>query len=432
MVRWVRGSAAVCAGVAFITGLAGCGGSSASSTGSRASGSGSPTGTLVWYVNNTPTLTKAVYAKVVDAFTKSHPGTQIKVINQGGQDLGTYFSTLISSGNAPDVGLGIVVTPQNASHFVNMGDQAWAKQLAAKDPLTKDYEVNGGIYTIPVGYQVQDLIFYNKSLFQRAGIASTPTTYQQLDSDMQKLKGLGVVPMADSGAFIAGAQVEAMALSTIFETNLQWEADRMNGKVSFANGPWLTALNEYSNWIKNGYVRKDAVGLQFNAVNTDFLNGKYGMYLVASWFTGNMAQTPAKFPVGVFPVPAQDGKTPPPQSETGAFTWEIPTTTKHKALAEEFVKYLATNKAGIAPLVQADGDFTNTTMYPLNSVGQDIQKIAASAPKVGVPGAGNNVEPNGFNAYEYQAVQGLWVGKSGSDVANELDSWWNQHKNSGA
>lgn len=390
------------------------------------------TGTLIWYVNNTPTLAPAVYSKVAQGFTKSHPGVHIRVINQGGQDLGTYFQTLISSGNVPDVGEGITITPQNARDFVNLSSQPWARQLAQKNQLARDYEVNGGIYTIPIGFQIQNLIFYNKSLFVRAGISHTPTTYAGLTSDMAKLKHLGVTPMASSGSFIAGAQVEALAWASIYQTDTHWEAAKMAGKASFANSPWKTVMAKYADWIQAGYIPHNTVGLQFNTVNTDFLDGKYGMYLVASWFTGNIAQTPPKFPMGVFSVPALSGATPPPQAEVGAFNWEIPKAAPYRALAEEFVRYLDTSMTAITPLVKADGDFTTPPLYHLSGVSQQIQQIATSARVVGVPGAGSNVEPTGFAAEEFKATQGLFIGQSPAQVAGQLDSWWAQNKGAGA
>jgi multiple sugar transport system substrate-binding protein/raffinose/stachyose/melibiose transport system substrate-binding protein len=415
----------VAAGLAA-AGLTACGAGGSSQT------AGAQTGTLIWYVNNTPTLTPAVYAQVATGFTKTHSGVHVRVINQGGQDLGTVFQTLLSSGNTPDVGQGIAITPQNAKDFVDLSGQAWARQLAAKDQLAPDYEVNGKIYTLPVGFQLQNLVFYNKSLFTRAGIAQPPTTLDALGSDMAKLKRLGVVPMATSGTFIAGAQIEALAWATIFQTTPHWEAAKMAGTVSFAGSAWNTVMAKYASWIKAGYLRSDAVGLQFNTVNTDFLDGQYGMYLAASWFTGNIAQTPPKFPIGVFAVPTLTGTTPPPQAEVGAFDWEIPQAAPHRALAEEFVHYLDTSQQAIAPLVQADGDFTPTPLYPLSGVATQIQQIASATRAVSVPGAGDNVEPPGFNAEEFQAVQGLFVGKSAAQVAAQLDSWWAQNKGTGA
>jgi len=412
-------------------GLAGAGLVGCSAPHGTSSTGGNKTGTLIWYVNKTATLTPAVYQKVADGFTRTHPGVKVRIINQGGQGTGPYFQTLISSGNSPDVGTGIAITPQNAKDFVNLAGQAWARQAAAKNPLIRDYEINKGIYSTPAGYQIQDLIFYNKKLFAKAHIAAVPTTYSALTSDMAKLAKLGVTPMADSGSFIAGSQVMAMALSTIYQHNLLWEKDKSAGRVSFAHGPWQQAMQIYRQWIQKGYIDKGAVALQYNTVDNDFLQGKYGMYLVASWFTGNIAQTPPPFPVGVFSVPTLDGKTPAPQAVVAAFNWEIPTAAKHRTLAEEFVHYLSTNqKQAIAPLVKADGDFTQKPLYHLDSVGQAIQKIASQTKVEGVPGGGENVEPNGFATYMDQVVQGLWGGKSAAEVAHELDTWWNSNKGS--
>lgn len=404
--------------------LAACGG------GGSPNGSGGLSGTLVWYVNKTPTLTPALYKKIADGFTKTHPSVHVHVIDQGGQPLDSYFRTLISSGNTPDVGEGLPITSHNAKNFVSLDNQPWAKTLVQKNKLARQYEVGGHIYTIPIGFQVHDIIFYNKALFKRAGITQTPTTYAGLTADMKKLKQLGVTPMATSNTFIPGSQVEELAWQQIFQTNTHWEADKSAGKVTFANSPWQEVMTNYQNWIKAGYIRKDALGLQFDTVNTDFLDGKYGLYPVDSWFTGNINQTPPKFPLGVFPMPALNGKTPPPVEELGAFDWEIPTAAKHQDLAVAFVHYLDTNKTAISSLVKADGDFTSPPLYRMNSVDKQIEKIASSASAVGVTGAGANAEPPGFGAAEQKIVQGLFQGQSPANVAKQLDTWWDQNKGS--
>jgi ABC-type glycerol-3-phosphate transport system substrate-binding protein len=406
--------------------LAGCGAPGPAST-----SEGATTGTLTWYVNRTNTLTPAIYQKVADGFTKQHPGVKIQIINEGGQGVAQYFQTLMSTGNAPDVGTGIPITSQNASDFDSLSNQSWAQAEAKQSQLVRDYEINGNIYTIPTGYQVQNLIFYNKNLFRRAGITTTPTTIAELDSAMSKLKTIGVTPMADSGNFIAGAQVEALAYASYYETSVDWAEAADSGKATFSDSVWEQVLAQYKTWIEDGYVSKDTTGLLYNTVGTDFLNGQYGMYLVASWFDADIQQTPPSFPIGVFAVPTFNGETPPPQALVGAFEWEIPASTSHKALAEEFVHYLSTN-AAVAPLVKADGDFTNTSLYNVGELGQQIETIARDAKAIGVPDEGIDTWPNGFATYFDQAVQGLWVGQSPSGVAAALDENWNSDKSNGS
>jgi hypothetical protein len=68
----------------------------------------------------------------------------------------------------------------------------------------------------------------------------------------------------------------------------------------------------------------------------------------------------------------------------------------------------------------------------LSGVNQEIQQIASTARVVGVPGVGSNGEPTGFDAEEFKAVQGLFVGQSPAQVAGELDTWWAQNKDAGA
>ncbi len=64
-------------------------------------------------------------------------------------------------------------------------------------------EVGGQHYRLQTDVKVS-IVDYNKTLFQKAGIASPPTTWAQLAADAAKLKALGVIPIGwkDSSAHI--------------------------------------------------------------------------------------------------------------------------------------------------------------------------------------------------------------------------------------
>jgi raffinose/stachyose/melibiose transport system substrate-binding protein len=60
------------------------------------------------------------------------------------------------------------------------------------------YQFDGKTYGVPYDYGLVGF-WYNKALFERAGIEATPTTWTQFLDAVRKLKGAGVTPIALAG-----------------------------------------------------------------------------------------------------------------------------------------------------------------------------------------------------------------------------------------
>lgn len=93
--------------------------------------------------------------------------------------------------------------------------QSWNSLIKGNKELSKSNfvpavwhngEVGGQHYRLQTDVKVS-IVDYNKTLFQKAGIASPPTTWTQLATDAAKLKALGVIPIGwkDSSAHILPA-----------------------------------------------------------------------------------------------------------------------------------------------------------------------------------------------------------------------------------
>ncbi|TPW66145.1 extracellular solute-binding protein, partial [Schumannella sp. 10F1B-5-1] len=67
------------------------------------------------------------------------------------------------------------------------------------------------IYYVPTAYQISGVFFYNKTMFEDAGITELPTTWEEVDEAAAALKAAGYVPIATSGGFVPGAQLRMQA-----------------------------------------------------------------------------------------------------------------------------------------------------------------------------------------------------------------------------
>jgi multiple sugar transport system substrate-binding protein/raffinose/stachyose/melibiose transport system substrate-binding protein len=129
--------------------FAGCGTSSSSD---------SLTGTIRMLANITPALTKQYYENLVAPFVKSHPGVTVTIESPSGKDVQSTLQQELASGSTPDIvasNLDPVVAPQ----MTPFPDASWVTST----PLSQDNKVNGQIWQVDTGAQIQSLVFYNKT-----------------------------------------------------------------------------------------------------------------------------------------------------------------------------------------------------------------------------------------------------------------------------
>src|SRR5690606_4967140 len=70
-------------------------------------------------------------------------------------------------------------------------DDAFLSTIGALTP----WQVDGKQYGLPFRWGLEG-IFYNKELFDQAGITSTPTTMAELNEAVEKLKAIDVIPIS--------------------------------------------------------------------------------------------------------------------------------------------------------------------------------------------------------------------------------------------
>ena len=100
---------------------------------------------------------------------------------------------------------------------VNRVNGSWGKYLLDLEDVAKDYESehgnetlfkiaraayeDGTLHSIP--YQPSIFgFFYNKTLFDKAGIKEVPTTWDELDAACAKLKDAGITPITADDAYM--------------------------------------------------------------------------------------------------------------------------------------------------------------------------------------------------------------------------------------
>ncbi|MFZ5982617.1 MAG: extracellular solute-binding protein [Patescibacteria group bacterium] len=131
------------------------------------------------------------YAEVFENYTKEHPW--VKKIEYKKLTPDTYQKDLVdalAAGQGPDIFLihnswlpnfkeKIVASPQDIVNEKTVRDQL-------VDTVTRDFVDNGQVYALPLSVNSLAL-FYNKDIFNRAGIATPPKTWEEFKEDVKML-----------------------------------------------------------------------------------------------------------------------------------------------------------------------------------------------------------------------------------------------------
>lgn len=133
-----------------------------------------------------------VLDQIVDDFNKSQTTITIKTTTKPWAVIGDTLLTSLSAKNGPDI---VALPAENLPVYASKGalqklDDFYASastQSASLNPRAVEMEkIGGSYYGVPTGF-VPLSVIYNKALFQKAGIATFPTTWNEWVADAKKL-----------------------------------------------------------------------------------------------------------------------------------------------------------------------------------------------------------------------------------------------------
>lgn len=310
-------AAAVLIGAA---GLSACGGSADGT-------SGDGTVEMTFWHNSTTGEGKAYWADTVAAFEQENPGVTITTQSIQNEDMDGKLQTALNSGDAPDIfmargggKLADVVAAGQALDITDLIDDA--TKAAVGDAAFRAFSVDGRIFGMPTA-TLPGGIYYSKDLFAQAGITTTPTTVDELNVAVDKLKAAGITPVAlgAKDAWPAAHWYYFFALRECTQETMNAAAAARN----FDHPCWTAAGEDLAEFagtepFNAGFLTTSA---QQGAGSSAGLvaNHQAAMELMGAWNPGVIASlTPDEQPLpdlGWFPFPAVDGGAGDPTAMMG-------------------------------------------------------------------------------------------------------------------
>ncbi|WP_144766132.1 ABC transporter substrate-binding protein [Curtobacterium sp. 9128] len=343
MTRKIRAAAAIALIGATALTAAGC------SAGGNAADSNGKVSMTFWH-NSTTGPGKAFWVSTVKAFEKDHPNVTIKIQAIQNEDLDGKLQTALNSGSAPDVflqrGGGKMAAMVKAGQLMDIGGSIGKNAKSEVSSGTfSGYQLDGKTYAMPVDVNPEG-IWYSQDLFKQAGIEGTPTTMDELNADIAKLKAAGIAPVAVGAkdAWPAAHWYYNFALRACSEKTLNNTAK----DLKFTDGCWKTAGQDTKDFFatkpfNDGYLTTAA---QQGAGSSAGLiaNHKAAMELMGAWDPGVISSlTPDGKPLGdlgFFPFPEVSGGKGAPGAMMGAVDGYSCSAKAPKKECTEFLNYM--------------------------------------------------------------------------------------------
>jgi len=133
-----------------------------------------------------------MFKKWFAAFRAEHPGVEIEWLDKKGPDVPAFYQTQLAGGTPPDVvdlqgGIGIEYAAQGALLDLTPYLAAHPDVKARYNPdYLKNWVWEGKNWLVPF-YVAKSLLFYNKTLFKKAGLPGPATNFDDLMAYCDKI-----------------------------------------------------------------------------------------------------------------------------------------------------------------------------------------------------------------------------------------------------
>ena len=333
--------------------VAGCtsgnSGSSASG-GSNNSNATVPTGpvTLTWWHNGSAQPLLGLWQSVADDYHKAHPNVTIKIDPLQNEQFLTKVTAALQTNDPPSIyqqwGSGRMATELTSGKVMDI-TQAVAPWIGELNPkITVGWQQNGKQYGVPYDQHAVGF-WYRKDLFAQAGITTPPTTMDELNADVVKLKAANIPAIAIGSKdrwpdafywdYFAVRECPTSVLKA--STNLK------------LNDPcWARAGNDLQTFLATNPFQNAFLGTpaQTGAGSSAGMlaNGKAAMELQGDWEAVTMVSlttdTNLTSKIGWFPFPAVPGGKGDPKVVLGGGDG-FSCTTKATGACVDFLKFIS-------------------------------------------------------------------------------------------
>ena len=415
-------------------------------------------GTITMYVQDyTPNVAGAkrplkAFQQIADEYAKKYPGisvtfsktpvpdndTMVRVKAAAGELFDVYWAQAASLNSTLPRGVAVDLAPvlKQPNPYIP-GNKAWQDALN-KRVLAETAAPSGAVYALS-GDVVAFTLFYNQTLFKKAGVTKAPATWTELLDASKKLKaaGLGVMTAVPaypwwSRHFQSDLYSKDYARISGFDGQPGFSA--LDEAVSINKGilspkderfmSWWPVFKQFTDYWDKDYLTL-APEKNYDAFQT-FVGSKETLIYEGSYKTREMQEAGVSFPVGAYNFPRLSKKeskyatgidTSNVTGGTGSFQFAVSTPLSNKTMKEagkteavlDWMKFLGTPK-NAQRIIGEGGTYVPTWPGTTPKFDKQYDSAALSA-QIGLPersiGVGDSAPNLGWG--DMQKIFGLYL-----------------------
>jgi multiple sugar transport system substrate-binding protein len=267
-------------------------------------GCGSPKTTISFVFMRTSAQTQPYWQSVIKDFEAAHPTVRVDLKVYSWTEGPGKIAQMVKQGHPPEIAR---VATTSIPQYVSAGlidplDAEISPDFRAQfipTLINQAAQYQGRTFGLPITTSTRAL-YYNKTLFQRAGIASPPTTWDEMRDDAIKISALGG---GVHGLGLQGAGPDVDVYYYYFLLGNGGEMLAPDGIRAAFNTPAGTqALSYLQGLVKAGATEPDPSTVSRTDLESGFVAGRYGMILTATKLASQLDKT-KPFEYGLAPIP---------------------------------------------------------------------------------------------------------------------------------
>ena len=158
----------------------------------------------------------------------------------------------------------------------------WDKTLP--EPIRNVLKIKGHYYAIPVNIHMPAWIWYSKSAFKKAGIEKEPATPEELFAALDKLKAVGLIPLAHGGQAWQETIVFMAMLANVGGKDFYLSVMRDRDVAAMNSESFRKVLLNFKRL--HSYIDTASPGRNWNDTTALLIQGRAGMQIMGDWAVG--------------------------------------------------------------------------------------------------------------------------------------------------
>lgn len=240
--------------------------------------------------------------KIIQAFEETYPNIHIEITGKEVSEHLTQMTLLAGEDNLPDI---FWLEQAPAKEFAKNGYlydltdalNTYGVNDSLLPGLVNSCTLDGKDYGIPSEVMMVGF-FYNKELFEQAGIESAPITYEDFTQAVDQLKAAGIVPLT------VGAQdnYSIWAFETMIARYGFFEKiEELNaGTTLWTNEDFIHYFEKVEAMRDNGTFTEDIANIGYFEAKERFLGGNAAMFNTGAWDIGDFESSDMAQNMGFF------------------------------------------------------------------------------------------------------------------------------------